>query len=113
MGEDFRKLKEFTPLAEAFFEWLEDYVLGGSPSVAGFTLPPASVLAWMAPWNHRKNPWRDSLSPVGGLFPRPITKLRRCLMPIAARDTVRLELTFEDGVKPSAQSRPSRLLQRV
>lgn len=49
MGEDFRKLKEFKPLAEAFFEWLEDYVLGGSPSVAGFTLLPASVLAWMAP----------------------------------------------------------------
>lgn len=49
MGEDFRKLKEFKPLAEAFFEWLEDYVLGGSPSVAVFALPSASVLAWMAP----------------------------------------------------------------
>ena len=95
MGEDFRKLKEFKPLAEAFFEWLEDYFLGGSPLVAVLALPPASVLAWMARWNHPKNPWGHSLPPVGGLFLRPLTKLRRCLTPIAARDTVQLELTFE------------------
>jgi len=38
MGEDFRKLKEFKPLAEAFFEWLEDYVLSESPSVPVFCL---------------------------------------------------------------------------
>jgi len=54
MGEDFRKPKEFRPLAEVFFEWLEDYVLGGNPSVGDLALPPASVLAWMAWCNHRK-----------------------------------------------------------
>ena len=104
MGEDFRKPKEFRPLAEVFFEWLEYDVLGGSPSLAALALLPSSVPAWVARRNHRKNPG-DSLPPVGGLFPRLITKLGRRLTPIAARDTVRLELTFKDRVKPSALSR--------
>jgi len=80
--------------------------------VAVLALPPSSVLAWVVRRNYRKTR-RGSLPPVGGLFLRPITKLRKRLTPIAARDTVQLELTFEDGVRPSAQSRSSRLLQRV
>jgi hypothetical protein len=54
MGEDFRKPKEFRPLAEVYFEWLEDYVLGSNHSVSDLALPPAAMLAWMARGNPRK-----------------------------------------------------------